>query len=83
MSDQTTTQDETTFTTKPSAEDGPSSGSTLGGISIRAWIALILTFTVCYMSGLDKAVKEPLYSAFLLTLGFYFGTKTQPQQAKT
>ena len=54
--------------------------SSLGGVSIRAWLAVILTLTVCLMSGLGIAVTEPLYSALLLTLGFFFGQKNERAQ---
>lgn len=72
-------EDITTFTDKPEPE------SKLGRISIRGWIALILTATVCLISlqafifavaritGVEIKVEEPLYSAFLIALGFYFG----------
>lgn len=44
-------------------------------ISIRAIIALMLTGTVCAMAILEIKVEEPLYSAVLMALGLYFGTK--------
>lgn len=44
-------------------------------VSIRAVIALILTGTVCAMGMLEIKVEEPLYSAVLMALGLYFGTK--------
>jgi hypothetical protein len=45
------------------------------GVSVRAWLATFLIITVCVMSGIGHEVKEPLYSAMLLALGFYFGQK--------
>ena len=50
--------------------------SKIFGISVRAFIVTILVFTVCGMSLLAMNVPEPLYSAFMLALGFYFGQKT-------
>ena len=50
--------------------------SKIFGVSVRAFIAIILTITACEMSLLLMDLKEPLYSAFLLGLGFYFGQKT-------
>lgn len=47
------------------------------GASTRFWLALIISETVCLMSVFGMVVVEPLYSAFLLTLGFYFGQKTK------
>ena len=46
------------------------------GVSVRSFITLLLTFTVCYMSLCLIKIDEPLYSAFMLCLGFYFGQKT-------
>jgi hypothetical protein len=50
--------------------------SNIFGMSVRSVLILILTVTVCYMSLVALEVKEPLYSAFMLGLGFYFGQKT-------
>lgn len=44
-------------------------------VSIRAWIALILVATVCYMALAALPVEEPLYSLATLAVGFYFGQK--------
>lgn len=44
-------------------------------VSIRAVIALMLTGTVCAMAVMEIKVEEPLYSAVLMALGLYFGTK--------
>lgn len=53
------------------------------GLSVRAWIALSLVWTVCYMAIYQLEVKEPLYSLALLAVGFYFGQRpNQPTQAK-
>ena len=53
------------------------------GVSVRGWIALLLTATVCAMNLIPQIreaaqaveIKEPLYSGWLLALGFYFGQK--------
>lgn len=45
------------------------------GVSVRAWLAIILVGTVCGLSCWGKEVKEPLYSMATLALGFYFGQK--------
>jgi hypothetical protein len=47
------------------------------GASTRFWLALLISETVCLMSVFGMKVEEPLYSAFLLSLGFYFGQKTK------
>ena len=56
--------------------------SKLFNVSVRSFITLVLTFTVCYMSLFVIKIDEPLYSAFMLTLGFYFGQKTQEVKNK-
>lgn len=68
--------DETTMITKEAE-------SRMLGVSVRGWIALILTGTVCAMNLIPQVreaaqaveIKEPLYSGWLLALGFYFGQK--------
>lgn len=59
--------------------------STFVGVSIRAWLALLITFTICgnYTANMIMAslgytsvnivIPEPLYSAFMMVLGIYFG----------
>lgn len=54
--------------------------SKIFGISVRAFIALLITLFVCAMSGIGMKVEEPMYSAFLLTLGFFFGQKSNQIQ---
>jgi hypothetical protein len=63
--------DETTITTKPNGD------SRMLGISVRAWLAIILVVTVCIMAGCGTEVKEPLYSVVIMAVSFYFGQKTQ------
>lgn len=46
-------------------------------VSIRGWITVFLTLTVCGMSILSVNINEPLYTAFSLAIGFYFGQKTK------
>jgi len=46
------------------------------GVSIRGWLAILLTTTVCGMSILRVEVKEPLYTVIVMALSFYFGQKT-------
>ena len=45
------------------------------GVSGRGWLAFFIVITVCIMSGLGVEVKEPLNSALLIAIGFYFGQK--------
>lgn len=45
------------------------------GVSVRAWIAVLLVVTICAMSLLSIAVVEPLYSLGMVAVGFYLGQK--------
>lgn len=51
--------------------------SKIFGISVRGWLAIIIVFTVCGMSPFGKKIEEPLYSGFMIALGFYLGSKSQ------
>lgn len=58
--------------------------SNILGVSVRAILVVLLTVTVCVLTGyivvhfkITDKIPEPLYSAFMLALGFYFGQKTQ------
>lgn len=51
--------------------------SRFGGVSVRAWIAVVLVMTVCLMSASGIDVKEPLYTLATVGVGYYFGQKTQ------
>jgi hypothetical protein len=53
--------------------------STIFGVSIRGWIAIVVIFTVCLMSGLKIAITEPLYTLAGLIIGFYFGQNPKKQ----
>ena len=48
-------------------------GSTILGVSIRGWIAMLVVFTVCWMSATKTAVVEPLYTLATVCISFYFG----------
>lgn len=52
--------------------------STVFGVSVRGWIALLLLGTMCGMAIMGKPVTEPLYSACIAALGLYFG-HTKPK----
>lgn len=53
------------------------SGSTMFGVSIRAWLAVMLVSTVCAMAVMSNPVDEPLYSLSIMSVGFYFGQKVK------
>lgn len=52
--------------------------SSLGGVSFRCVIALLVIGTVCLMAYLGKKVDEPLYSLVLIIAGAYFGKTSSP-----
>lgn len=54
-----------------------SEGSKIFGLSMRGILAFEMVTVMCLMSIFKIEIKEPLYSAVLLGLGFYFGQKTQ------
>lgn len=59
---------------KPELENSSKSDySTIFGVSIRGWIAIIVILTVCCMSIGKIDIKEPLYTLAGLIIGFYFG----------
>jgi len=47
------------------------------GASTRFWLALIVVGTACTMALLGMKIEEPLYSAMLVSLTYYFGQKTK------
>lgn len=44
---------------------------------LQAFLTLIVWSTVCYLYAQGQPIPEPLLSAALLILGFYFGVKLQ------
>jgi hypothetical protein len=70
--------EQTDFVTRPN-------GSSIFGVSVRGWLAMMLTFTVCLIvagnilmasmgwTSTNVQIPEPLYSGFLTALGFYLG----------
>ena len=57
--------------------EGLTEDSSLYGVSIRGWLAVIMVSTICAMSFFKIDVVEPLYSSILLSLGFYYGQKNK------
>lgn len=80
MSEQT----EIIETTKTSVGK-PNDPSTIGSVSVRAWLAVLITITICAnwtanmtmaalgLTSTNIVIPEPLYSAFTMVLGMYFG----------
>jgi hypothetical protein len=77
---------DTTFITKesPGGLIVPN-GSSIFGVSVRGWLALLLCGTVCAitttnivmaclgLTSVNIVIPEPLYSGFMTALGFYLG----------
>lgn len=47
--------------------------SNVFGVSVRAWVTLIMVMTVCVMAACGLPVTEPLYSLSIAVVSFYFG----------
>lgn len=72
--------DQTEHITKPEKEP-----SAVGTVSVRAWLAVLITVTICGnwtanmimasmgITSVNIVIPEPLYSAFTMVLGIYFG----------
>lgn len=61
----------------PTPPQLPGDESKILGVSVRGWLAVLMATTVCVMSAGKIPVVEPLYSGFLMGLGFYLGQKTK------
>ena len=70
---ETNKQAEEAKATPKTAPESKSDNSTLCGVTIRGWIAIIVVLTVCGMSIGKIDIKEPLYTLAGLIVGFYFG----------
>ena len=50
------------------------SSSNIAGVSVRAWLSILLTVTVCAMSLMNLEVKEPLYTLVGMAVAYYLGS---------
>lgn len=57
--------------------------SKIFGVSVRAFIAILVTMTICTMALMALKVTEPFYSISLFVIGFFFGQKTQSKTGGT
>ncbi len=64
------------------AEEPKKAESAFLGISIRAWLALIIISTTCLLAGIGRSIEEPLYSMSIAALSFYFGQKVTAGPSK-
>lgn len=46
--------------------------SRIFNVSLRGWITLMITGTVCVMSAYGVDVKEPMYTLVGMVVGYYF-----------
>lgn len=53
--------------------------SMLLGMSVRSVGFLFIVGTACWMAANQIDIKEPMYSAFIMVIGFYFGQKSAPK----
>jgi hypothetical protein len=54
--------------------------SSIFHLTVRSWIALMVTTTLCYMSLKGTNITEPFYTVVTLIIGVYFGRATAGQQ---
>ncbi len=47
------------------------------GVSIRAWLALMLTATVCYLVIVGKPIESNFLANWAMALAFYFALQKQ------
>ena len=57
--------------------------SMIFGITVRAFIAVVVTMTICGMSIFHATVVEPMYSISIFVIGFFFGQKTPSNISRT
>ncbi len=74
-----------TKTVTTTLDDKPAQDSTIWGVSVRAWLVIMLVFTLCLSTLLNPLfgylitgdlfieIKEPFYSAVTISLGYFFG----------
>ena len=53
--------------------------SKIFGVSVRAFIAIVVVFTLCAMTCLQFKIIEPFYTVCTFVIGFFFGQKTPTQ----
>jgi uncharacterized membrane protein len=49
--------------------------SKIFGISVRAFISIIIVFTLCSMTIWEMKIVEPFYTICTFVIGFFFGQK--------
>ncbi len=69
----------------------PPHDSQVGGVSVRAWLVMMLCGTVCLLAVLNPVltyfatgdlvieIREPLYSLSIAAASYYFGQTTKPK----
>ena len=65
---------ESVVTGKPLADQ-----SHILNVSARAWLAILVTYTLCFMSAAGIEVKEPFYSVSIAIVAYFFGQATKPR----
>lgn len=46
------------------------------GVSIRAWVVLMVVVTMCIMAYRQVKIEEPFYSVIIMVVSFYFGKES-------
>lgn len=68
--------DETQAPTSPLAATKPESAAF--GVSIRAWLAIMLTCTVCFLVIVGKPIESNFLANWAMVLAFYFADRNNP-----
>ena len=82
MEDETKPPFDTTVV-KKDRENIHGQNSQVYAISVRAWLAILITITICGLAVLGIKVEEPLYTLSVMVLSFYFGKSTATNKETT
>lgn len=53
------------------------------GVSVRAFLAIIIVMTACAMTIYQIKIVEPFYSIVLFVIGFFYGQKNSSTNVGT
>jgi hypothetical protein len=49
--------------------------SKLLGVSVRGWIAILISYSACWISAMGMPLSETMTAAWFTAMGFYFGQR--------
>lgn len=74
---------ETTPTRKPVAAQSPQptrTSSTIFGVSVRAWLSILIVGTVCALASFGRDIPQVLGNLAISAISFYFGSTSSKKQ---